>query len=154
MFEDIPMWHNMSEPLRRPSAHHLEHFIFRIHSDRLRLEVDFSLRLLTVTLLLQEAEFRVGAFLLLAFGACNYSAFVLQRRSGASAARLLMPAVALLCTTSVLVCAFVQDTDVRKASTTSCVVLVVLVCCSFRISDQKQQKLQQPTATEKAKKLE
>ena len=34
------------------------------------------------------------------------------------------------------------------------VLLVVLVCCSFRISDQKQQKLQQPTATEKAKKLE
>lgn len=93
-----------------------------------------------------------STFLLIAFGACNYSAFVLQRRSGASAARLLMPAVALLCTTSVLVCAFVQDTDVRKASTTSCVVLVVLVCCSFRISDQK--KLQQPMTTESAKKLE
>ena len=47
--------------------------------------------------------------------------------------RLLLPAVALLATTSVLVCAFVQDTDVRKASTTSCVVFAAAVCGSFRI---------------------
>ena len=70
-----------------------------------------------------------------AFSACNYSALVLLSRAGASTLRLLLPALALLLTMSVLLCAFMQDTDVRKASTVSCVVFTAAVLGSFWVPD-------------------
>jgi hypothetical protein len=77
-----------------------------------------------------------STFLLIAFSACNYSAFVLLKKDGAPITRLLMPATALLFTTSVLVCAFVLETDVRKASMASCVVFGASIVGSFLVQKE------------------
>ena len=77
-----------------------------------------------------------STFLLIAFSACNYSAFVLLKKDGAPITRLLMPATALLFTTSVLVCAFVLETDVRKASMASCVVFGAAIVGSFLVQKE------------------
>ena len=78
-----------------------------------------------------------STFLLIAFSACNYSAFLLLRRSGSSGFRLVLPALALFGTTSVLSAAFMLDTDVRKASTVSCIVFLAVLCTSFKVRSRK-----------------